>query len=597
VTTLADPAASRAVLIGAYRYQALDALSGVANNLLVLREALVDPALWGLPAEHCAMMTQPSSPHEALDVLQAAGEAATDTLLVYFSGHGLIDHANDDELYLALPSSDPRRVDRTALPWSWVRREMQDSAARRKIAILDCCYSGRALGVWMGDDAEIADLLEVEGTCILTATARTRRALAPPDAHFTAFTGELITALTEGIPGGPALLDMDTIYRRVKMRMRAKDLPIPQQSQFDRGGDIALVRNRAARGEQPAQTSVVMEPTSSSPRSARPTRPADESWRALLVPARPRIERRDAPVKADSSGAYLATAFLGLIWLLLESTVAWRAGFTPLNVSGLAVGLAMITATLTMKRDAYLDLLLLIVFAGCALGEAIVTTSWLARGVSIAAPPVLFLVFGSAVPIQENIGAFKKDSAAWDAAETAVGRAKMQRWLTPAVSDADTLMLVDQLMPIPAARFADLGGAFGCDLLAVAGRRVLFIATTTWSPGRYTLEGNGLHEVRRDGRLDPVITKVLDGFATALEGWRSLLPDPQGGAQAVTCVLLVVDTKEHDAATGDVSLGFTQDEDVFVTTREQFSEVAGAFLIEEQNVLNATVLGEIAKLF
>ncbi len=595
MTSLADPAASRAVLIGAYRYQALEALSGVANNLLALREALVDPALWGLPTEHCAVMSQPGSPHEALDVLQEAGSGATDTLLVYFSGHGLIDHTDDEELYLALPSSDPRRVDRTALPWSWVRREMQDSPARRKIAILDCCYSGRALGVWMGDDAEITDLLEVGGTCILTATARTRRALAPPDAHFTAFTGELITALTEGIPGGPELLDMDTIYRSVKLRMRTKDLPIPQQSQFDRGGDIALVRNRAARVDrfEPVRAGVVVEP-SRSPRSALPARPADESWRAILVPARPRVERRDAPVKADSSGAYLATAFLGLIWLFLQLATGWLAGFTPLTISGLAVGLAMITATLAMKRDAYLDVLLLIVFACCSVSEAIVTTGWLTRGLALAAMPVLFLVFGSAVPVQENIGAFRKDSAAWLAEETAADRAKTKRWLTPAASDADSLLLVDQLMPIPAARFAELTGAFG--LLAVAGRCVLLIATTAWPPGRYTLEGGGLHEIRRDGQLDQAVTDEVAAIATALETWRSQLSSSQGDVQATVRALLVVNAREHDAVTGGVSLEFTEDEGMFVASRERFSEVAGAFLIEEQNILNAPVLGRIATL-
>lgn len=245
MAVLPDPAGSQALLVGVASYTTLEQLPAVANNLTGLRAALTDLAIWGLPAKNCTVQAQPESADAVLDTLQRVASSATDTLVVYFAGHGLVDPMNDEELYLALPGSDKERAYRTALPYSWVRREMQASRVRRKVVILDCCYSGRAIGRWMGDgQAVLADLLEIDGTCVLTATARTRKALALPNERFTAFTGELIAILDEGIPGGPELLDMATIYRYLTIRLRAKSLPVPQHGQMDHGGNIAIGRNR-----------------------------------------------------------------------------------------------------------------------------------------------------------------------------------------------------------------------------------------------------------------------------------------------------------------------------------------------------------------
>jgi peptide/nickel transport system substrate-binding protein len=222
-------------------------LPTVQNNLAALQKTLSNPAVWGLPVENCRVLQQPDSVDYVLDSLSDTATVATDALVFYFAGHGLIDPGNEDELYLALPGSDIERAYRTAVPYGWVRREMQVAKARRKIVILDCCYSGRALGEWMGDsEGDAAGHLEIEGACVLTATARTRRALAPPGGQFTAFTGELISILTEGIPEGPDLLDMETLFRHLRIRMKTKGFPLPQRAQLNQGGYIALARNRAS---------------------------------------------------------------------------------------------------------------------------------------------------------------------------------------------------------------------------------------------------------------------------------------------------------------------------------------------------------------
>ncbi|MEV4514406.1 DnaJ C-terminal domain-containing protein [Dactylosporangium sp. NPDC049525] len=257
--TLPDPRASRAVLVGVSRYQrhaaragddegALDDLPTVRNNIAGLRRLLQDTSRWGLPRAHCRVLNQPSSSAEVLDVLREQADRATDTLLFYFAGHGLIDDRDEDEVYLALPGADRLRPNRESIPFKWIRNEFLDaSRARRKVAIIDCCYSGRALGTWMSPDGPTPDGLEIFGTCVLTATARTRLALAPDNEPYTAFTGELIEALKNGIPDGPELLDLDTLYRHIYQRLRARGRPIPKRGERDTGGLVAIARNVAYR--------------------------------------------------------------------------------------------------------------------------------------------------------------------------------------------------------------------------------------------------------------------------------------------------------------------------------------------------------------
>ncbi|MFF2145374.1 caspase family protein [Kitasatospora sp. NPDC058190] len=256
MTVLADPGRSAAVLVGVHDYVHLDGLPAVEQNLEGLRRALTDPEVWGLPAEACAVIAQPASVREVLDTVREKARQATDTLLVYYAGHGVTDDYSE-ELYLALPDTDRER-EYTALRFESLRRALLDSQSRaqRTVVVLDCCYSGRALVGSMGAGKSLADRTAVNGTVVLTASAATRPALSPPGEPYTAFTGELVDLLERGIPGGPELLDMDTLYRRLYARLAAKSRPLPQQRNRNTGGLIAIARNRAAGVDAEEDTAV-----------------------------------------------------------------------------------------------------------------------------------------------------------------------------------------------------------------------------------------------------------------------------------------------------------------------------------------------------
>lgn len=242
---LPDPARSRAVLIGVSGYRRMPALPSVAANVHDLAAQLTDPAVWGLPPEHCTIVEDPADSSALLGAVHEAARAARDALLVYYAGHGLLDDAG--ELYLALPDGSRDRLP-FAVRFAEVRREVVGTArrCRAKVVVLDCCFSGRALTGFMGLPGRLADQAAVDGAYLLTATAESVAALAPPGARHTAFTGALLETLREGVPGAPPILDMETLFGSVSRRLRARAHPAPQRRSRDDGHRIAIARNRAA---------------------------------------------------------------------------------------------------------------------------------------------------------------------------------------------------------------------------------------------------------------------------------------------------------------------------------------------------------------
>jgi DNA-binding CsgD family transcriptional regulator len=239
---LPDPLLSRAVLVGVGGYRDLPSLSAVGNNVRSLKDILCADRFWGLQGTHCAVVEDPLTAADMLDPVVAAAADATDTLLLYYAGHGLVDRRS--ELHLALVGSDPQRI-YTAVPYGHVRDALLDSRAARRIVILDCCYSGRALGQMADHVTAVVDEASAEGTYVLTATAENKSALAPEGSRYTAFTGELLEVINKGIPECGPLLDLDSVYRHLLKVMTGKGLPAPQKRDRNTAGQLTLIRNQA----------------------------------------------------------------------------------------------------------------------------------------------------------------------------------------------------------------------------------------------------------------------------------------------------------------------------------------------------------------
>ncbi|MEU8784870.1 caspase family protein [Streptomyces sp. NPDC048637] len=280
---LPDPTRSRAVLIGVDRYRHLANLPAVGNNVSRLAALFMDPHLWGLAEQHCVVLNNPPSADTVLDAVHEAAAEATDTLVVYFAGHGLL--SPDADLLLALPESDHERLYRT-VPYHLLRHELVDTCrALSRVVVLDCCYSGRALEGHMGPSVEVADRARVEGTYVMTASSEIQLAWSPEGEEFTAFSGELLKALTDGVPDAPDPLEMGALFRHVRGELIAKGRPVPQQRARNAGHSIALTRNRWWAAQMLAQPQV----------TAAERHPEAEELGPMLAPARQPSGTRSEP--------------------------------------------------------------------------------------------------------------------------------------------------------------------------------------------------------------------------------------------------------------------------------------------------------------
>ncbi|MFF4735306.1 caspase family protein [Streptomyces sp. NPDC001262] len=241
------------LLIGTGTYASgsgLHPVPAVAASLTDLGQVLVEQC--GLAEANLQVLLDPASPLEAGLALAEESERAQEVLLLYYVGHGLV--STGGELYLATGSTDRRanRLPYTALAYAAVRTSLLESPARSTVAILDCCFSGRAAGALAGDSSVAVDLAQVDGTYVLTSAAGEELALAPAGARHTAFTGELIRLLREGDPDGPPELRLSHVYRYLSRVLPARGFPKPRRRASAWIDDLVLAPNPAPRLPEPA---------------------------------------------------------------------------------------------------------------------------------------------------------------------------------------------------------------------------------------------------------------------------------------------------------------------------------------------------------
>jgi hypothetical protein len=192
------------------------------------------------------MCINPENTIDFGNALIGPAEAATDLLLVCYSGHGLLSRSG--ELYLAIGPIELSKANWTAVPMQAVRETMLDSRTRNKVLILDCCFSGRAIQALADDDSTIYGQTDVTEVCMMTSSSRNSISLSVPGDRHTAFTGELLNMLHNGIPGEPEHVSLGTIRRQLVSALRGKGLPTPQTHGTDTIDLLDLVRNRAWQG-------------------------------------------------------------------------------------------------------------------------------------------------------------------------------------------------------------------------------------------------------------------------------------------------------------------------------------------------------------
>ncbi|MEK7324288.1 MAG: caspase family protein, partial [Chloroflexota bacterium] len=167
-----------ALIIGNSQYDDanLSQLTAPAADVRALDELLRAPEIGGFDA----VQTLENRSFDGVQLAIAdffADKKPDDLLLLYFSGHGLLDPQG--RLYLAVKNTRNDRLSGSAIASLFLKDEMDNSRAKRQVLILDCCQSG-AFGQGAkgapGAQAITNATFEGRGRVVLTATDKTQPA-------------------------------------------------------------------------------------------------------------------------------------------------------------------------------------------------------------------------------------------------------------------------------------------------------------------------------------------------------------------------------------------------------------------------------------
>ena len=174
-----------------------------------------------------------------------------DLVLLYFSGHGILDDRG--RLYLALKDTQVNLLKATSLPSSFLADEMDSCRSKRQILILDCCHSGAFARGAKGEQKAVTEATfegSGFGRVVLTASDSTQYALEGDQVlqqtEFSLFTHFLLDGLRTGQADlnndGQVSLDewYDYTYGKV---ISETPRQVPHKWSYNQQGDLVIARN------------------------------------------------------------------------------------------------------------------------------------------------------------------------------------------------------------------------------------------------------------------------------------------------------------------------------------------------------------------
>jgi formylglycine-generating enzyme required for sulfatase activity/uncharacterized caspase-like protein len=217
-----------ALLIGVSEYEpGLDGLPSAVNDVIAMQQVLTHSDMGEFADEDVTVLQNPDRQTMETAIYNLfANRAKEDLVLLYFSGHGVVDESG--EFYFASRYSrkeNGRLVPPTAVAARSVRDWLEQSRSQHKVIILDSCFSGAfAKGVKAKDSGSINPerFLGGKGTAILTASTSTQYALAQDGFDLSVYTHYLVEGIRTGgaDQGDDGFIDMEELHAYTSSKVK-----------------------------------------------------------------------------------------------------------------------------------------------------------------------------------------------------------------------------------------------------------------------------------------------------------------------------------------------------------------------------------------
>jgi formylglycine-generating enzyme required for sulfatase activity len=227
-----------ALLIGVDKCKAIGELKVCAADAVAIKDLLEGAGYhYSLLVDSVPEMSEwPTLGNVRREVERLASVAeAADTILLFFSGHGVLINGES-----CLVPSDGDTA--TAIPVSWVTAQLDRSKARGKMLILDACHAGAAKGV----TGIAPDLKRSDKLIMLMSCDKNQVSWPDEDSGHSVFTSALIDGLTGQAVGPTGKVTANSLAEYAKMRVKkwtfTQHKPLQTPLLCGNGGDgVALL--------------------------------------------------------------------------------------------------------------------------------------------------------------------------------------------------------------------------------------------------------------------------------------------------------------------------------------------------------------------
>jgi formylglycine-generating enzyme required for sulfatase activity/uncharacterized caspase-like protein len=239
-----------ALLIGVSEYQPdLQPLPNTVKDVEAMYRVLVDPEIGSFDSAEVLKNPQRQEMEDAIYGLYA-NRQKEDLLLLYFSGHGVVDTTGEFYLSTHLTRKDGGKlVPTSAVSAKSVHQLMNISRSRRLVIILDCCFSGafpKGLTTKDGGSVNLEQYLGGEGRAILTASTSTEYAFGQEGLELSVYTHYLVEGMETGVADqdGDGLISVEELHGYAKSKVKeVAPAMTPEFYPFKEGYRIYLAKS------------------------------------------------------------------------------------------------------------------------------------------------------------------------------------------------------------------------------------------------------------------------------------------------------------------------------------------------------------------